>query len=130
MCLRIGEREYGLAVKIVTSCEICGDNAPVWSSPRVNSGKTCNPFVVNILATRAMKTTGNHQTALNEIFATMNVSGPGPSAKKRMAEKDRRRSTASARKRASAENMQRALKKRHLGDSKQKDYLPGTYREC
>lgn len=76
-----GERDYGLAIKMVVSCEICGDSVSVWSSPRANSGTTCNPFVVNILAARAMKSTGNQQTALNYIFAIMNVSTRGTHTK-------------------------------------------------
>lgn len=36
-----------------------------------------NPFAINILAARAMQATGNRQTALNDIFAIMNISHRG-----------------------------------------------------
>lgn len=68
-----GERAYGLSIKMVIACATCGDIASVWSSPRVKSDKV-NPFVVNVLTARAMQTTGNLQTALNDVFATMNIS--------------------------------------------------------
>lgn len=32
-----------------------------------------NPFVVNVLAARAMQSSGNRQTALNDVFAEMNI---------------------------------------------------------
>lgn len=71
------EREYGLAVKLMLVCTNCGEKASVWSSPRVNGDKKVNPFAINILAARAMQATGNRQTALNDIFAVMNVSHRG-----------------------------------------------------
>lgn len=71
------EREYGLAVKLMLFCTNCGDKAAVWSSPRVNGDKKVNPFVINILTARAMQATGNRQTALNDIFAVMNISHRG-----------------------------------------------------
>lgn len=72
-----GERSYGLSIKMVIACATCGDIASEWSSPRVKSDKKVNPFVVNVLAARAMQTTGNRQTALNDVFATMNISHRG-----------------------------------------------------
>ncbi|KAH9372563.1 hypothetical protein HPB48_008719 [Haemaphysalis longicornis] len=72
-----GERAYGLSIKMVIACAMCGDIASEWSSPRVKSDKKVNPFVVNVLAARAMQTTGNRQTALNDVFATMNISHRG-----------------------------------------------------
>lgn len=51
---------------------------------------------------------------------------PSTMCSNRMAEKDQRRLEASTRKRTSAENMHRALKKRHTGNA-QKDYVPGGY---
>ncbi|KAH7933284.1 hypothetical protein HPB49_011170 [Dermacentor silvarum] len=72
-----GEREYGLAVKLTLSCSNCGDIASGWSSPRVSDDQTVNPFVVNILAVRAMQSTGNQQTALNDVFSVMNISNRG-----------------------------------------------------
>ncbi|KAH9380598.1 hypothetical protein HPB48_018795 [Haemaphysalis longicornis] len=74
---RTGERAYGLSVKMVIACATCGDVASEWSSPRVNSDKKVNPFIVNILAARAMQATGNGQTAVNDVFATMNISHRG-----------------------------------------------------
>ncbi|KAH9364471.1 hypothetical protein HPB48_021867 [Haemaphysalis longicornis] len=74
---RTGERAYSLSVKMVITCAICGDVASKWSSPRVNSDKKVNPFIVNVLAARAMQATGNRQTALNDVFATMNISHRG-----------------------------------------------------
>ncbi|KAH9360362.1 hypothetical protein HPB48_003557 [Haemaphysalis longicornis] len=72
-----GERAYGLSIKMVIACATCGDIASEWSSPCVKSDKKVNPFVMNILAARAMQTTGNHQTALNDVFASMIISHRG-----------------------------------------------------
>lgn len=72
-----GDREYGLAVKLILICERCGEIATEWSSRRVQSEKKCNPFEINILAGRAMLATGNGQTAMNDIFAAMGLSGRG-----------------------------------------------------
>ncbi|XP_077490729.1 uncharacterized protein LOC144101435 [Amblyomma americanum] len=72
-----GEREYGLAVKLVLKCVNCGDTSSSWSSPRACADRKVNPFVVNVLAARAMQSTGNQQTALNDIFSTMNISHRG-----------------------------------------------------
>ncbi|KAH9380065.1 hypothetical protein HPB48_001717 [Haemaphysalis longicornis] len=69
-----GKRAYGLSIKMVIACVMCSDIASEWSSPRVNSNKKVNPFVMNVLATRAMQTTGNCQTALSDVFTTMNIS--------------------------------------------------------
>ncbi|KAH7958418.1 hypothetical protein HPB49_001406 [Dermacentor silvarum] len=71
------EREYGLAVKVCVSCANCGDIAEGWSSPRVDGDQKVNPFAVNILAARAMQSTGNRQAAMNDIFSTMNISHRG-----------------------------------------------------
>lgn len=71
------EREYGLAVSLVLTCSKCGDKASAWSSPRVNGTQKVNPFTINILAARAMQSTGNRQTAFNDIFAAMNISHRG-----------------------------------------------------
>lgn len=51
---------------------------------------------------------------------------PGLPSTKHMAEKDRCRGSTSARKRKSADGMQRAFKKRHSGGYSQKD-MPGGY---
>lgn len=72
-----GDRDYGLAVKVLVQCERCGEIANEWTSPRANGTKTCNPFEVNLLASRAMVATGNGQTKMNDIFATMGISHRG-----------------------------------------------------
>ncbi|CAN8029505.1 unnamed protein product [Ixodes persulcatus] len=72
-----GKREYGLAVKLFLACTNCGDISSAWSSPRVNGDQRINPFAVNILAAGAMQSTGNHQTALNDVFSAMNISHRG-----------------------------------------------------
>lgn len=72
-----GNREYGLAVKLSLACVICGDISSAWSSPRVQGSQKINPFAVNILAARAMQSTGHRQTALNDVFAAMNISHRG-----------------------------------------------------
>lgn len=68
------KREYGLAVGLVLTCSNCGDKASAWSSPRVVGTGKQNPFAINVLATRAMQSTGNRQAAFNDIFAAMNIS--------------------------------------------------------
>ncbi|CAN8019459.1 unnamed protein product, partial [Ixodes persulcatus] len=75
--LRKGDREYGLVVKLGLCCNICGDVASEWSSLRVEGPNKINPFEINVLAACAMQATGNGQTALNDIFATMNISHRG-----------------------------------------------------
>lgn len=50
---------------------------------------------------------------------------PGQKCMQRMEEKDRRRSAASECKRASAENVQCVLKKRHKGADSRTDYVQG-----
>lgn len=72
-----GDREYGLAVKLIMECANCGDTASTWSSPRASGSQRINPFAVNVLAARAMQSTGNRQAALNDIFAAMNISHRG-----------------------------------------------------
>lgn len=71
------DREYGLAVKLLITCVNCGDISSAWSSPRVAGDQNINPFSVNILAARAMQSTGNRRTALNDIFSAMNISHRG-----------------------------------------------------
>ncbi|KAH7978610.1 hypothetical protein HPB49_006097 [Dermacentor silvarum] len=67
-------QDYGLATKLTVVCEMCGEVASGWSSPRIEGPKTCNPFEVNILAMHAMLSTGNSQTAMNDIFSAMGLS--------------------------------------------------------
>ncbi|KAH7941057.1 hypothetical protein HPB49_009698 [Dermacentor silvarum] len=38
------DQDYGLATKLTVVCEICGEVASGWSSPRIVGLKTCNPF--------------------------------------------------------------------------------------
>ncbi|KAH9364764.1 hypothetical protein HPB48_019439 [Haemaphysalis longicornis] len=68
---------------------------------------------------------GNRQ-ASSQILSELSVNS-GLHNMKRMAEKDKRRTAQSVRKRASAENVRQALKKRHTGQNKQSDYMPGAY---
>ncbi|KAH7954497.1 hypothetical protein HPB49_019203 [Dermacentor silvarum] len=72
-----GEHEYGLSVKLILMCGNCDDVTSTWSSPRIRGEQKSNPFVVNVLAARAMQATGNRQTALNDVFSTMNISRRG-----------------------------------------------------
>ncbi|CAN7946000.1 unnamed protein product, partial [Ixodes pacificus] len=66
--------EHGLAVKFIVSCSACGESNAFWSSPRLESSKA---FDVNIRAMQAIKGIGKGQTALNDFFATLNVSHRG-----------------------------------------------------
>lgn len=68
---------------------------------------------------------GNARTS-SAILQELHLSS-GLLNSQRMAEKDDRRAAASARKRASAENLQRTFKKRHSGSCRQTDYIPGGY---
>lgn len=70
-----GEREYGLAVKLSLDCANCGVVSSPWSSPRMERER--NPFVVNVLAARAMQSSGKRRRALNDVFAEMNISHRG-----------------------------------------------------
>ncbi|CAN8010699.1 unnamed protein product [Ixodes pacificus] len=72
-----GDREYGVAVKLVLSCAKCGELKSEWSSPRGKGNATCNPFEINILASLALVSTGNGQTVLNDLFSAMNISKRG-----------------------------------------------------
>lgn len=72
-----GDREYGLAVRLALLCVNCGEISSAWSSPRAQGSQKISPFTVNILAARAMQSTGNRQTALNDVFAVMNISHRG-----------------------------------------------------
>lgn len=69
--------EFGIAVKLWLNCEICGQLKTTWSSPRVGTNTACKPFEINVLAARAYASTGNGQTALNDIFSTLNISWRG-----------------------------------------------------
>lgn len=69
-----GDREYGLAVKLHAVCDNCGDIGDAWSSRRVKHSVRSRPFAINMLAGRAMLSTGNGQTAMNDIFSAMGLS--------------------------------------------------------
>lgn len=69
-----GEREYGLAAKLCIVCSNCGlTDISEWSSPRVAGTAACNPFEVNVLASRAAKSVGLGPTALNNMLSTMGI---------------------------------------------------------
>lgn len=64
----------GLAVKMVLTCTSCGVRDSVWTSGRKEGAKT---FEVNLRSMQAIKSIGKGQTALNDFWATMNVSHRG-----------------------------------------------------
>lgn len=68
------ETRLGLAVKMVLSCSACGSISSHWSSQRKEDSRV---FDVNIRSMQAIKTIGKGQTALNDLWATMNVSHRG-----------------------------------------------------
>lgn len=70
-------REYGIAVKLKVLCSNCGELRWQWSSRRVAGSANCNPFEINVLAARAVQSSGNGQTALNDIFSAIGVSHRG-----------------------------------------------------
>ncbi|KAG0437931.1 hypothetical protein HPB47_017219 [Ixodes persulcatus] len=65
------------------------------------------------VAEAVLKFNAGNEIASARILRELNVT-PGPQSSKRMVKKDKRRATASACKCTSADNVQRALKKRHL----------------
>ncbi|KAH9372466.1 hypothetical protein HPB48_011316 [Haemaphysalis longicornis] len=74
-----------------------------------------------------MRFNAGSQLASSKILQELNMT-VGALSSTRMAEKDRRRTKDSSRRRTSAENVQRTLKKRHLGGaSSQDDYAAGAY---
>lgn len=75
--LATGDCNYGLAKKPVVLCKKCGEVAVQWDSRRVHGEKTCNPFEMNMLVTRAMLCSKNGQIAMNNIFASMGLSHRG-----------------------------------------------------
>ncbi|KAH9361619.1 hypothetical protein HPB48_001496 [Haemaphysalis longicornis] len=78
------------------------------------------------VAEAVLKFNAGNERASASILKQLDLN-PGLASTKRMAEKDRRRGSASARKHKSADGMQRAFKKRHSGASSQTDYVPGGY---
>lgn len=63
--------EYGIAVKLKVLCRNSGELRWQWSSRRVAGSANCNPFEINLLAACAVQSTGNGQTALNNIFSAI-----------------------------------------------------------
>lgn len=61
-------RECGVAV------DVCGDIDNEQSSQRVEGSVNWKPFEINILAARAVQTTGNGHTAFYDLFSTMGIS--------------------------------------------------------
>ncbi|KAH9375012.1 hypothetical protein HPB48_007856 [Haemaphysalis longicornis] len=79
------------------------------------------------VAEAVMRFNAGSQVASSKILQELNMT-VGALSSTRMAEKDRRRTKDSSRRRTSAENVQRTLKKRHLGGaSSQDDYAVGAY---
>lgn len=66
--------QLGLALKLEVVCPRCGIIADSWSSPRQQDSRA---FEVNIRAMMAVKQIGKGQTALNDLWAAMNVSHRG-----------------------------------------------------
>lgn len=71
------DREYGVAVKIVVNCAICGDIAPDEACQEQVGIRPTTLSKVNVLVVRAVISTGNRQTALNDIFSALNISSRG-----------------------------------------------------
>ncbi|KAH9364792.1 hypothetical protein HPB48_011808 [Haemaphysalis longicornis] len=69
------------------------------------------------LAEAVMRFNARSQLASSKILQELNMT-VGALSSTRMAEKDRRRTNDSSRRRTSAENVQRTLKKRHLGGAR------------
>lgn len=70
-------REFGIAVKLRMRCINCGELGTEWSSRRLPGPANCSPFEINVLAARVMQSTGNGQTALNDIFSSLGISHRG-----------------------------------------------------
>lgn len=68
------ETRLGLAVKMALSCSTCGSISSHWSSQRMDDSRV---FDVNIRSMQAIQTIGKGQTALNDLWATMNISHRG-----------------------------------------------------
>lgn len=66
-----------MAVKLVVNCAVCADVSTGWSSLRGGRNTTCNPFEVSVLVARAVMSTGNGHTVLNDIFSALNISRRG-----------------------------------------------------
>lgn len=75
--LATSDCDYGLAKKPVVLCKKCGEVAVQWNSRRVDGEKTCTPFEMNMLATRAMLCSKNGRIDMNNIFASMGLSRRG-----------------------------------------------------
>ncbi|KAH7937041.1 hypothetical protein HPB49_007558 [Dermacentor silvarum] len=72
-----GANDYGIAVQMSLECNFCSCLETKWSSRRVSGTAKSNPFEINIFAVRAVQSTGNGQTALNDLFSAMGISHRG-----------------------------------------------------
>ncbi|KAH7959680.1 hypothetical protein HPB49_013037 [Dermacentor silvarum] len=72
-----GASDYGITVQLSLECDFCGCLETKWSSRRVSGTAKSNPFEINILAARAVQSTGNGQTALNDLFSAKGISHRG-----------------------------------------------------
>lgn len=78
------------------------------------------------VAEAVMRFNAGNLRASENILKQLSMN-PGSKSAKRLAEKDKLRQTQSACKRSAAENVQRALKKRHYDAQEQHDYVPGGF---
>ncbi|KAH7981469.1 hypothetical protein HPB49_024445 [Dermacentor silvarum] len=69
-----GANDYGIVVQLSLECDSCGCLETKWSSRCMSTMAKSNPFVINILAACAVQSTGNGQTALNDLFSAMGIS--------------------------------------------------------
>ncbi|KAH9372084.1 hypothetical protein HPB48_017425 [Haemaphysalis longicornis] len=82
--------------------------------------------VVAAVGEAVMKFNAGYARSATGILKELSLT-PGRQNSERLAEKDKRRMTASARKHAFADNVKQALGKRHRTDKSQQDYVPGGY---
>lgn len=68
------QTKLGLAVKMVMNCSSCGTIDTQWSSERKEGARV---FDVNVRSMQAIRSIGKGPTALNDFWATMNVSHRG-----------------------------------------------------
>ncbi|KAH7961416.1 hypothetical protein HPB52_008910 [Rhipicephalus sanguineus] len=78
------------------------------------------------VAEAALKFNACNERASEDIMKELSLNASWQS-RSRIAEKDRRRMAASAKKRQTTEDFHRSLQKRHTGATNQKDYMPGAY---
>ncbi|CAN7999310.1 unnamed protein product [Ixodes hexagonus] len=100
-------------------------HSPIWSlAPKHRHASLVS--VGAAVAKAVMKLNAGSERSSAGILKELNIT-TGWQNTQRMLEKDKRRAAASAHKRASAENVQHTLKKRHLRASSQADHAPGAY---